>query len=148
MAEKKRLYTVVDHDKDIKFERSIKDPEEKLYLICISTMEYDMWNLVYGRSNTREYIIDNIEDINFEESFVLVEGVDLTERVSIYAFMKHIERFFPNDPFDIEDYIKGDWSEDEYMKHNDIDPIYSNANSNNLSMEELMSKSLDRISLE
>ena len=60
--------------------------------------------------------------------------------------MKHIERFFPDEPFDIEDYIKGDWSEDEYMKMNDIDPIY--ANSNNLSMEELMSKSIDRVSLE
>ena len=37
--------------------------------------------------------------------------------------MKYAERFY-NDNFDIEDYIKGDWSEDEYKEMNGIDSMF------------------------
>lgn len=147
--EKKQLYKVVDPNKDIKFERAIKDPEDKLYLVCIknTTDDYNAWEILNGRSNAREFIILNIDDIDFETSFVLVEGLDLNQRVSIYAFMKHIERFYEDEPFDIDDYIKGDWSESDFMEKNQIDPMYINK-SDSLSMEDLMGSNINRVSLE
>ena len=53
--------------------------------------------------------------------------------------MKYMENFY-NDAFDIEDYVKGDWSEQEYRHHNDIDQDYVNAinSSNGVTMEDIM----------
>ena len=49
--------------------------------------------------------------------------------------MKYCERFF-NDSFDIEDYIKGDWSEADYAAQNNIDTMFSN--NDRLNMEDFM----------
>ena len=117
----KEMVKVVDNTK--------KHPEERQYLICIrakeGTYSQDCWDIVIGRTAAYEYIKENIDDINMEHSFVLVESVTLSERKSIYAFMKYAGEFY-SDGFDIEDYIKGDWDESDYMRNNDITPMVDN----------------------
>jgi len=128
-VENKLLFRVVDKNKIKEFENKFKDPEEKVYLICISG-ETQYWSLEIGRSNARQFIIDNISDINFEESFIIVEGVDLLDSISIYVFMKHIEQYYPEDTFDIDDYVKGDWEEEYINNYNEVDNIFNNKSFN------------------
>ena len=66
-----------------------------------------------------------IDDIDLEHSFVLVESVTLAERKSIYAFMKYAGDFY-SDNFDIEDYVKGDWDENDYKRMNDMNLMIDN----------------------
>ncbi len=110
MPEMKEMVKIVDNTK--------KHPENRQYLICIAGT-YDSWVIVTGRTEAYEYIKQNIDDINMEHSFILVETCTLAERKSIYAFMKYAGEFY-SDGFDIEDYIKGDWDESDYKRNNDI----------------------------
>lgn len=142
---KRQMYRVVDADKDLQFDKSSskKDPEERQYLICIASIpgsEYeDEWVIVTGRRAAYEKIVESIEYIDLENSFILVETCTLKDRKSIYTFMKYMENFY-NEGFDIEDYVRGDWSEQEYRHHNDIDQDYVNAinSSNGVTMEDIM----------
>ena len=92
-----------------------KDPEEKIYLVCLAftsiTDENTMWNIVVGRKAARDLIKDNIDFIDFDESFILVEGCTLEQRKSIYAFIKHIEQF----PKSLEN-MKGDMTHILHLK--------------------------------
>ena len=91
-----------------------KNPEEKEYLICIvnkNGTDYD-WDIIEGRTNVYEYIKEEIEFIDLEKSFVLVESLPLSGRKTIYAFMKYVQEFY-EDSFDIEDYVIGDMTYDE-----------------------------------
>ena len=89
MKQKVKMYDVVNPNADIEFEQKMdNNPELKHYLICIASYEdSDMWTIVQGRTAAFNYIKDNIDIINFEESFILVDGLPLSERRSIYAFM-------------------------------------------------------------
>lgn len=117
----KEMVKVVDNTK--------KHPEERQYLICIRAKEgsgsQDSWDFVIGRTEAYEYIKSVIDDIDMDHSFILVDSVTLAERKSIYAFMKYAGEFY-SDGFDIEDYIKGDWDEMDYMRNNDISLIVDN----------------------
>ena len=137
-----RMYEVIEPNKDLEFDKKLKekDAEYKYYLICIAAKPGygdDMWTIVQGRSEAYQYIVDNIECINLDESFILVEGLGLENRKSIYAFCKYVEQYF-TDSFDIDDYIKGDWDESEYQKRNDIDPTFNSINGRRVSMEDIM----------
>ena len=139
--EKVQMYHVVNHDQDLKFEQKLRqsDPEERQYLICIESNDPEFnnsWCIVNGRTAARDVIKDNIEWIKFDTSFVLVETLTMNDRVSIYNFMKHIEPMYPDDPFDIDEYLKGDWSESDFRKNNDIDPIFTQAQ--RLDMQSIM----------
>ena len=153
-AEKKQMYRVIDQNKDIEFEKKMKgkNPENKQYLICIASLpgsgEPDEWVLVTGRRAAYDKIRESIDYINLEESFILVESCTLKDRKSIYAFMKYVEIFY-NEGFDIDDYVKGDWSEDYYQKNNDIDQDFLNASSaEKFSMENVMNGDIIMTSLE
>lgn len=115
MAELKEMVKIVDNTR--------KHPEDRQYLICIRAKEgsgvEDSWEIVIGRTAAYDYIKENIDVINLEHSFILVEQVALGERASIYAFMKYAGEFY-SDGFDIEDYVKGDWNEMDYKRDNDI----------------------------
>lgn len=101
----------------------VKTPEEKQYLICIRGKDggADEWNIVEGRTEAYEYIKDSIEYIDLEKSFILVENLPLAKRKSIFAFMKYVQDNY-EDGFDIEDYIKGDWDENDFKSMNGISP--------------------------
>jgi hypothetical protein len=111
----KEMVKVVDNTK--------KHPEDRQYLICIKTKGgsgvQDSWDIVIGRTAAYEYIKECIEDIDLDHSFVLVESCELAKRKSIYTFMKYVGDFF-EDSFDIDDYVKGDWDETDFMRENDI----------------------------
>ena len=133
------MYDVVNPNADIEFEQKMdNNPELKHYLICIASYEdSDMWTIVQGRTAAFNYIKDNIDIINFEESFILVDGLPLSERRSIYAFMQYAQQFYPEDSFDIVDYVKGDWDEEDYRQRNEIYDVFQHVN-NKLSMEDIM----------
>ena len=131
----KEMVKVVDNTK--------KHPEERQYLICIRAKDphsNDYWDIMIGRTAAYEYIKENIDDIDMEHSFVLVESVTLSERKSIYAFMKYAGEFY-SDGFDIEDYIKGDWDESDYMRNNDITPMVDNKD--RINMESFLNGEVD-----
>ena len=140
MAEMKEMVKIVDNTK--------KHPEERQYLICIRTKSgsgvQDSWDIVTGRTEAYEYIKTNIDDIDLEHSFILVESCILAERKSIYAFMKYAGEFY-SDGFDIEDYIKGDWDEMDYKRNNDISLMINN--NERIGMESFMNGDIDTIDL-
>lgn len=141
MQEKKEMFKIVDKS-------TKKNPEEKQYLICISGKDgvEDMWEIVTGRTAAYEFIKNNIEFINLEESFILVESCTLDQRKSIYAFIKHVGNLF-EDNFDIEDYIKGDWSEEDYAKTNDISQDLFIETTDKFDITELMNGNVQTTSL-
>lgn len=121
MTQLKQMVTTVDNTKP----RQGKNPEFKTYLLCITGKDgyEDYWEIIEGRSNVYEHIKNNAQFINVEDSFVLVEGLALEKRASVYQFMKHCESFF-NDSFDIEDYVYSydtDNNKDEYAANVDTD---------------------------
>lgn len=139
MKQKVKMYDVVNPNADIEFEQKMdNNPELKHYLICIASYEdSDMWAIVQGRTAAFNYIKDNIDIINFEESFILVDGLPLSERRSIYAFMQYAQQFYPEDSFDIVDYVKGDWDEEDYRQRNEIYDAFRHTE-NKISMEDIM----------
>lgn len=98
-----------------------EDPSEKLYLICLRGQNgnEDSWEIVEGRESTYEYIKTKLrsEDINMDDSFVLVETLTLNKRKSLYAFMKHMENYFEDPEFDIEDYVTGDVIDEQRIEN-------------------------------
>ena len=136
MAELKEMVKVVDNTK--------KHPEDRQYLICIAGTTQDSWVIITGRTEAYEYIKENIDDINMEHSFILVETLTLAERKSIYAFMKYAGEFY-SDGFDIEDYIKGDWDENDYKRNNDISLMVDNVE--RIDMESFMNGDVNTIEL-
>lgn len=137
MPEMKEMVKIVDNTK--------KHPESRQYLICISSQTQDSWVIVTGRTEAYNYIKENIDDINMEHSFILVETCTLAERKSIYAFMKYAGDFY-EDSFDIEDYIKGDWDEEDYKRMNDIS-LMINKNER-VDMESFMNGEIDTVDLD
>ena len=140
MAEIKEMVKVVDNTK--------KHPEDRQYLICIRAKAdsgtQDSWEIVIGRTEAYEYIKTNIDDIDMEHSFILVESLTLAERKSIYAFMKYAGEFY-SDNFDIEDYIKGDWDESDYKYNNDIPMMVDVAE--RIDMESFMNGDVNTVDL-
>ena len=141
MAEMKEMVKIVDNTK--------KHPEDRQYLICIQTKdgsgEQDSWIIVTGRTEAYEHIKENIDSIDMERSFILVETCALAERKSIFMFMKYAGEFY-SDGFDIEDYIKGDWDEEDYKRNNDISLMIDNTE--RISMQSFMDGDIDTVDLE
>lgn len=141
MAEMKEMVKVVDNTK--------KHPEDRQYLICIRTKSssgvQDSWDFVTGRTEAYNYIKENIDDIDLDTSFILVESCVLAERKSIYAFMKYAGEFY-SDGFDIEDYIKGDWDEADYKRTNDISLMIDKGE--RIDMESFMNGDIDTVDLD
>lgn len=105
-----------------------KNSEEKEYLValmCKGNVPND-WEICIGRTEARQYIIDMAQHIDYEYSFVLVEEEQLVNRISVVKFMRHIEKFYEDNPFDIDDYIKGDWDEMEDFNSRTIDDTFNN----------------------
>ena len=114
VEENKQMYELVKPE--VKLLQN-KSPEEKEYLVCLNFDDNDtgtrQWNIYKGRTETYERIKEQLYTFDFGitgdaldiyESFILVEGAKLEERVRLYDFMKHCEKFY-NDGFNIDDYI-------------------------------------------
>ena len=108
----------------VKVQKEEKSPEEKEYILLLVDIEDEeatMFVIRTGRREAYEYIKMDIESMDIHKSTVLVEGIPIENRISVYKFMKHIQDkgFFEGDSFDIEDYNIGD-DEDEDLEDNAI----------------------------
>lgn len=106
-----------------------KNPTNKMYIVFIvsdigehycsyigtSLTVNGEFGICNGREDAYEYIKKLLSEdddgeryLDIEASTVLVEGVSCTERVSWYRFMKYCEEFYPDDDFNIDDYLFDD----------------------------------------
>ena len=148
--EKKQMYRLVNPNQDIEFDKrmqtELKDPEDRIYLVCLRTDNNDMWELCNGRSDAYTYIRDALDSTNVDlrQSFILVENCKLYDRKTIYEFLKHIQAMY-EDGFDIDEYIRE--NSIEYDTHvEDIEPMIDN--SQIITMSQLMGKDINLESLE
>lgn len=103
-----------------------KDPELREYLVLLTyesqssgVYDYTSFEFKIGRSSVYDFIkaelldgdcrlseSEDAEIVSIHKSWVLVEGSDITCKMSVYQFMRRMrdKNFFPGDPFDIEDY--------------------------------------------
>lgn len=106
-------------------DKSLKDPEKRIYVILYYAHEdgddVKSFEVIIGRTNTREFIKNMIECLDIHESKVLVETVPYEDAKSVYEFIKLMESFY-NDGFDIEDYNIGDNIDLSY--HKEEEPLY------------------------
>lgn len=157
----KEMVRVVDNTKPYKEK---KHPEERVYLICIDgdpyynseedkTYEVHDWGLVTGRTDAYEFVKSHVlsfgQNIDFDNSFIMVEGIDLTERRSLVAFMKYCEQFF-QDGFSIDDYVHGDWDEEAWASdhnHIEVSEEMAMSNLNKLDVAAFMNGEIDTTDL-
>ena len=123
-----------------------QDPTKTLYLICLKGTEEDIWNIVEGRESAYEFIKDNIDGVIIDESFILAENQPLRKRKPIYTYMKYVEKFFPDDRFDIDDYKinpNNDRIEEikEAYSYNEVDPIF-NESREQISPQDIMNSDI------
>ena len=93
------MVRVVDNSKPM------KNPEYKEYMLCIADWDGETsWCLLNGRREVYDKIKDEIDDIDPESSYVLVENVPLSGRKNVYTFMLYAQDIYKDDDFDIRDY--------------------------------------------
>ena len=105
------------------------NPEVRDYLVCYvvddaGAENKTFWNISRGRRATIDDIIENIDDINPHESFVISSDSKFNERITVYAFMKKFAGLYTD--FNIDEYI--DELEPVYDHNNYIDPSLVIAN--------------------
>lgn len=90
--------------------RRLKPGEDIKYLLLIKTPNSDeaFWEIIQGREEAYNYIKNNIDIIDVENSFIIankMKEVDLDNLHTIYGFVKFVKQ--ENnivDEFDIDDY--------------------------------------------
>lgn len=118
-----------------------KSPEEKEYLLCITVNDGrdSYWTILKGRTEAYEFIKNNIDTIDMDESFILVENCVLAKRKSIYAFMKHAQDYYPEDTFDIDAYCNDEEDNPDYWHpENEVNSIVDIPASERLTGADLM----------
>lgn len=88
----------------------VMDYEKKKYIIIyyaqIDDEDIKSFEVLEGRTKTRDWIKDMAEYLDINNSKVLTDGVKYDDSLSVYDFMKAMEQYF-QDGFDIEDHIGG-----------------------------------------
>ena len=86
------------------------DPELRQYIILIYNTNPDLaefrWESMTGRSIVYEYIKNNIEDIDPDNSIILTENVAVKDAFTVSQFVKYLQNasLVEEDDFDIEMY--------------------------------------------
>ena len=120
---------------------SEKPKSEKRYILLISfndgTGDRTFIELV-GQKTARDYLKDEIDTIDIDQSYVLVEDAPFAEgKPTVYEFFKLIEGNF-NDGFDIEQYTlhkiqNDDDDEKRYLNDGDAEtPTYQGQQSQDM----------------
>lgn len=94
--------------------RKLKPGENIKYLLLIKIPDSDdtFWEIIKGRELAYDYIKNNIDQIEVDQSFIIANGmknIDFDNMHTIYNFVKFVKQ--ENnivDDFDIEDYTSGD----------------------------------------
>lgn len=92
-----------------------KDPEERQYIVMYTSTndldeeEIHKWEAMQGRTQTYEWIRDNVEDLGIdpENSYVLVETVPYKDALTVTEFIKYLQNadMVDKEEFDIDEYI-------------------------------------------
>lgn len=91
--------------------RRLKPGDGIKYLLLIKLPESDetYWEIIENREEVYEYIKNNIENIDVDNSFIVankMKEIDLDKLHTIYGFVKFVkEENNIVDEFDIDDYI-------------------------------------------
>lgn len=91
--------------------RKLKPGENIKYLILVKMPNSDetFWEIVQGREQAYEYIKNNIEIIDVNESYIIankMKEINLDNMNTVYDFVKFVkEKNDIVDEFDIDDYI-------------------------------------------
>ena len=106
------------------------DKQRKYYMVVFYYKEGDTKvQIVRGQYNTRMTIINNLDFIDIDESFVLVEDVGFgikDGKPSVYTFLKWIEKNY-DDGFNIDEYIESKREEQDMERHiADMQSYHSN----------------------
>ena len=86
------------------------DPEMRQYIILIYNTNPDLdefrWESMTGRTTIYEYIKNNIEDIDPDNSIILTENVAIKDAFTVSQFVKYLQTasLVEEDDFDIEIY--------------------------------------------
>lgn len=128
MSEKLLVSPFVKLDPETK-EVLSKNPEEKQYILLlyfISNSEDKTFEVITGRTAVREYLIDHIDEIELENSYVLVEDVpfkDTVEKgITAYKFLKLVSKYYDDD-FNVDEYYDYDLNPTaEDLNDNIVDP--------------------------
>lgn len=102
---------VLEEEKDVQV-----PPEEREYLVLITYDEEGLtdWELLIGRQTTYDFIKELIIRISEEDdlaldmynTFVIVEGISITDRVTVIDFMRYMrDTHIIDREFDIDEYI-------------------------------------------
>lgn len=84
-----------------------EDPEYRQYLLLLYLSDSNTtWETIVGRSTTYEYIKNNIEEFDPDQSLVLTENVPYKDAYSITQFVKYVKNanLVEEDDFEIESY--------------------------------------------
>lgn len=84
-----------------------KSPEVKEYLLLMEYKETgeNEYKFIIGRTETYKFIKDIIDELDIDESFVIVESVKIKDRITVYEFMRMCkDRNLFDDDFDINEY--------------------------------------------
>lgn len=93
----RQLYSKIDPKTKAILEKS---PENKQYLLLLyfSSNENDKtFEVITGRTEARTYLIDNISDIDVDNSMVLVEDVMMMDAITVLDFLRNIQKFYQDD---------------------------------------------------
>ena len=87
------------------------DPEMRQYIILIYGLDEDQetfrWESMTGRTTMYEYIKNNIEDIDVDNSIILTENVAVKDAFTVSQFVKYLQNgdlIKDEDKFDIDLY--------------------------------------------
>ena len=108
---KKNNSIVVKSADNLKNIEDTTDPELRQYIILIYGLDEDQevyrWESMTGRTTMYEYIKNNIEDIDVDQSVILTENIAIKDAFTVSQFVKYLQNgnlIEDNDFFDIDMY--------------------------------------------
>lgn len=72
-----------------------KDPEKFEFCIMFkyaddNDNEIKDWEIIIGRKNMYEFIMDNIESMDIDESYIINQNITFKDKLTVYEFVKYI----------------------------------------------------------
>ena len=127
-----RPFAKLDPDNKKEIERP---HEEKQYILLLymhsncNDGSERTFEVITGRSFVREFLIERLDEIDIESSYVLLEDISFKDtfanQVTVYRFLKLVQKYY-DDGFDIDDYHSSLTAED--LNDNNINEDYDPVN--------------------
>ena len=87
------------------------DPEQRQYVILMYSKDgddtYYRWESMIGRKTMYEYIVNNVEDFDPDNSIILTDNVAMKDALTVVQFVKYLQNanLVEEDDFDIDQYV-------------------------------------------